>query len=65
MDSNLVIGTSTVSLAGLECVGHSLEVLNVTNCSLTAIEACFVRLIQLRHLNLAENKIARIENLQK
>ena len=60
-----MIGTQTVSLAGLECAGHSLEVVNVTNCNLTSIEASFLKLVQLRHLNLGENQITAIDNLQK
>ena len=41
----LVIGTQTVSLAGIEYVGNSLEVINATNCNLVQIEPCFLKLV--------------------
>ncbi len=61
-----LIGTQTSTLAGVECVGHSLEILNVTMCQLREIEPCFNKLVQLKHINLGENQIREIgANLQQ
>lgn len=61
----VVIGTQTVSLAGIESQGHSLEILNVTMCNLMQFEPCFLKLGNLKHVNLGENQITHIDNLQK
>ena len=47
---------------GIEACGHSLEVLNVTMGSLTQIEACFLKLVNLKHVNMGENQISAIDN---
>ena len=60
-----LIGTQTATLQGIECVGHSLEVLNVTMCQLREIEPCFTKLVSLKHINLGENQIREINNLSQ
>ena len=54
-----------MSLAGIESQGHSLEILNVTMCNLTQFEPCFLKLGNLKHVNLVENQITHLDNLQK
>jgi Leucine-rich repeat (LRR) protein len=55
-----LICTTTKSLAGVETAAHSLEILDCTGCELTSIEPCFKKLVNLRSLNLADNKITKI-----
>ncbi|CDW78940.1 leucine-rich repeat-containing protein 9-like [Stylonychia lemnae] len=55
-----LIGTLTTSLQGIETQGHSLEILNVTNCNLTRIESYFLKL---EKAFLFSNQIRKIEGL--
>lgn len=65
-----LIHTSLRSLKGVENVGHSLMSLTVISGNsenssgrLTSIEPFLLEMVELRHLNLSENSIKKIENL--
>ena len=66
-----LLHTSLNTLQGLESAGHSLNRLTVLSgctyepqCQLQSIEPVFLKLMELRYINLGENQITKIENLQ-
>jgi hypothetical protein len=59
----IFIKTQTKSIEGIECCGHSLEILIMIGWGLEIMENSFAYLTNLREINLAENNIPCIQNI--